>query len=71
MNTSFFLSIRDEIALEGLEGITFEALWTRLAERDRFLREETGKSFLAGVTFDDAFKDLVFRVVVKDAKNGE
>ncbi|KAH9391297.1 General transcription factor 3C polypeptide 1 [Tyrophagus putrescentiae] len=43
MNTSLFLSIRDEIALEGLEGITFEALWTRLTERDRFLREETGK----------------------------
>lgn len=72
MNTSIFLSVRDEVALEGLEGITFEALWTRLEERNRFLKEETGTQFLSGITsLDDTFKSLVFRIVVKEAKAGE
>lgn len=71
MNTSIFLSIRDEVALEGLEGITFEALWTRLEERNRFIKEETGIQLLSGFTFDDVFKNLVYRIVVKEAKSGK
>ena len=69
MNTSILLSIRDEIALEGLEGLTFDGLWIRLAERDRFCRQETNQGLLPG-KFDDKFKNLVFKIVLKEARNG-
>ena len=71
MNTSLLLSIRDEIALEGLEGITFEALCLRLQERDQFYKQETNHGLLiASTTFDDKLKNLIFKIVIKEARNG-
>lgn len=66
MNTSILLSLRDEIALEGLEGITFEALRIRLNERDRFMNKETKQQPL----FSKLDDDKLFKIVVNEAKNG-
>lgn len=66
MNTSILLSCRDEIALEGLEGITFDALRIRLKERDRFMNKETKQQPL----FSKLDDDKLFKIVVNEAKNG-
>ena len=47
----FVHDLLDEIALEGLDGITIEALWTRLNHRQRnkqfsLALDEDGKAFL-------------------------
>ncbi|CAH1403595.1 unnamed protein product [Nezara viridula] len=39
----YIADIIDEIALEGLDGITLEALWVRLSERPRFMFKPTDK----------------------------
>ena len=71
MNTSFQLTLRDEIALEGLEGITLDALWTRLEERDGFLRRETQITSLNPTELlDNKMKTLMYKLILKDAKNG-
>ena len=64
-----FLTIRDEIALEGLDGITFESLWIRLIERKRFLNFETNQSNIE-YQIDEKFMNYVYRIVTKDASNG-
>ncbi|KAJ6221602.1 hypothetical protein RDWZM_000147 [Blomia tropicalis] len=70
MNESMFLTIRDEIALEGLDGITFESLWIRLIERKRFLNFETNQSNIE-YQIDEKFMNYVYRIVTKDASNGK
>ena len=47
----FIHDLIDEIALEGLDGVTVEALWTRLDHRQRNKQfsinlDEDGKNFL-------------------------
>ena len=47
----FVHDLLDEIALEGLDGITVEGLWTRVSYRQRnkqfsFTLDEDGKNFL-------------------------
>lgn len=47
----------DEIALEGLDGITLEALWTRLQNRPRF-----------PLAIDDASKEFIWRSLIPEQR---
>ncbi|OWF43564.1 general transcription factor 3C polypeptide 1-like [Mizuhopecten yessoensis] len=44
MDTDFLGAIRDEVALEGLDGISIESLWVRLSARQNFSIKLTDKS---------------------------
>ncbi|XP_033731017.1 general transcription factor 3C polypeptide 1-like, partial [Pecten maximus] len=44
MDTDFLGAIREEIALEGLDGISIESLWVRLSGRQNFSIKLTDKS---------------------------
>lgn len=68
MNTSIYLTLLDEIALEGLRGITFCDLWVRLRERDKFLLEN-GYSQLFHLN-PKILHDLVFKILLKEIKRG-
>lgn len=74
MNSSIILTLRDEIALEGLAGITFEALFIRLEERSKFLLEQNPTErplFTTELLNDDKFQNVIFKIVLKEANNGE
>lgn len=68
MNSSIYLTLLDEIALDGLRGITFCDLWIRLNERDKFLMEN-GYSQLFNFN-PKVLHDLVFKILLKEVKNG-
>ena len=73
MNSSILLLVRDEIALEGLQGITFDTLWIRLVDRSQFhalqqpdqipvFREEEIKKA--------SFQNIIFKITQNEAKKG-
>uniref|UniRef100_A0A2R5LKQ0 Proteinral transcription factor iiic polypeptide 1 alpha n=1 Tax=Ornithodoros turicata TaxID=34597 RepID=A0A2R5LKQ0_9ACAR len=56
-DTDFHECCIDEIALEGLDGITLEALWTRLQNRPQF-----------PLAIDDDSKDFIWRTLIPDTR---
>lgn len=74
MNSSILLTIRDEIALEGLAGITFEALFVRLEERLKFLSLQNAQEkplFDAKQLKEKKFQNFIFKTVLNDAQKGK
>lgn len=53
-STDYVAAVLDEIALEGLDGITHEDLWLRLSDRP---------DFPLGTDFDDALKEYIWNII--------
>lgn len=69
---SSYLTLLDEISLEGLRGLTFPSLWIRLNDRDRYLAS-LNKPTVFG--FDNSnelskLKDFVLNVCLKESEKG-
>lgn len=77
---SILEAVLDEIALEGLDGITFDALWTRLKQRIDFIEsdiiqdaEDRQKFFLfdPNLLQSAKFLDKLFQLILCQSKKGK
>ena len=64
MNSTLSFVVCDEIALEGLDGITLDSLWLRLESRNKFIEKETGKKCLPKLT--EQFKEKIFQIILSE-----
>lgn len=72
---SSYLTLLDEIALEGLNGITFPSLWIRLHDRDRYLTTLNKPKVFGFDDYGDSneskLKNFVLNVCLKESERGK
>lgn len=74
LTPSSYLTLLDEIALEGLNGITFPSLWIRLHDRDRYLTTLNKPKVFGFDDYGDSngskLKNFVLNVCLKESERG-